>query len=196
MIPPSTEVPAGPDMSSPFSIASSSGGGPNNISTHANGNNNLQPASSFGYQGSLENNNGNNYMEPNNAHSDIQIVMPTGKDDIEILRKLKNMIIAGQHHYKPIPQPHRLKEIYEAGLVQDQSLRSAGYQGAGYDVYEVGHAPNGTGPKAVLSTDAGRKYPLIQTKDAGDVPSALKSVELSGSQAQPKVPFLLPGPSC
>lgn len=193
--PPSTEEPAGPDMSSPFSIASSSGGGPNNVST--NGNNNLQPGANFGYQGTHENNNGNSYMGPN-AHSEnfhnIQIAMPAGKDDHEILRNLKNMILAGQHHYKPIPQPNKLKEIYEAGLVQDQILRSAGYEGAGYDVYEVGPAPNGTGPKTALSTDAGRKYPLIQTKDAGDVPSALKSVELSGSQAQSKVPFLLPGP--
>lgn len=194
LIPTPTEEPAGAEMSSPFSISSSNGGGPNN--------NNFQPGAGFGYQGSYENNNGNSYMGYNNAQSEVfqapQVAMPAGKDDTEILLNLKSMIKAGQHHYKPIPQPGRLKEIYEAGLVQDQMLRTAGYEGAGYDhnVYEVGSALNGTGPKTSVSTDAGRKHPLIQTKDAGDVPSALKSVELSDSQAQPKVPFPLTGFSC
>lgn len=196
LIPIPTEEPAGPDMSSPFSIASSSGGGPNNINSATNGNN-FQPGG-FGYQGSYESNNGNSYLGPNNARTEVfhppQVPMPAGRDDVEILLNLKSMIKAGQHHYKPIPQPGKLKEIYEAGLVQDQMLRSAGYEGNGY--YEVGSALNGTGPKTALSTDAGRKLPLIQTKDAGDVPSALKSVETSVSQAQSKVLFPLSVFSC
>ncbi|KAF9462327.1 hypothetical protein BDZ94DRAFT_1139625, partial [Collybia nuda] len=128
LVPTSSEEPAGATvMSSPFSVASSAGN-PNNVPPA-----NYQVPGSFGYGY-------NNFVGPihgNVHHPQHQqqqqqpfyssqqqqqtIQLPLGKNDLEILEKLKEMIKNGQHEaYKAIPQPAALASIYLGPHSQSQ----------------------------------------------------------------------------
>ncbi|KIJ60076.1 hypothetical protein HYDPIDRAFT_43625 [Hydnomerulius pinastri MD-312] len=113
LVPLASEEPAGGApanlMSSPFSVASSSGGAGNNQGSHfqlAQGN------FSMPYTG---------YMTPLHAQQQQQqqqfyqqpSMLPPGKNDLEVLENLKTMIKEGQHEfYRAIPQPAALAALY------------------------------------------------------------------------------------
>jgi hypothetical protein len=196
LVPTPSEEPAGANMSSPFSVSSSSGGGPNsNIPTNGN----YQVSGNFGYSGppyssnfvgSVQHSSNANQQQP---LYQPQLALPSGRDDLEILENLKAQIKAGQHdRFQPNPQPLALLNVYQEGLQSEaQYLQQdvTDYQGAGFNQmdYDVGSATSNTGTGAAPSTDASRRLPHIQTKDAGDQSSARISVQsspVSGPQPQ------------
>lgn len=195
LVPTPSEEPAGVNMSSPFSVSSSSGGVPNNNIPNGN----YQMPGNFTYTGSY-NNSGSNFMGPMHAPQYQppqqfypQPTMPSGADDVEILEKLKAQIKAGQHDiYQPEARPDALFSVYREGLQSEYSQQD--YHGPGYNRfgYDVGSTTSDTGTKTALSTDASRRLPRIQTKDVSDMSGARRSVEsspVSGPQATVNVPF-------
>lgn len=193
LVPTPSEEPApGVGMSSPFSIASSSGGGPNS----GNGPNiSFQIPGNYGYQGSYDNNNGylGPLLGPNGQPISVpKVTMPPGKDDSEKLANLKAMIKAGQHDlYQAVDQPGTLLDHFQQGIVESVVRQNYGFDDQGG--YNVGSTPSGVGPKVAPLSDASRRLPRIQTKDAGDPLIARKPVESSpksGPQANTKVPSL------
>jgi hypothetical protein len=141
LVPTLSEEPGGANMSSPFSVSSSSGGGPNN--NIPNGNYQLSP--NFGYSGPYSNYAGTMQHGANIHHQQSQsqqlyqqqLGLPDGSDDIEILEKLKAQIKAGQHdRFQPIPQPKALLNVYQEGLQSEVHYAQHGvadYQGAGFN---------------------------------------------------------------
>ncbi|KAF9227098.1 hypothetical protein BS17DRAFT_445684 [Gyrodon lividus] len=115
LVPLSSEEPAGGPttnlMSSPFSVASSSGG-PNNV--------NYQLPANFSMSYA-------NYLTPLHAQQQQQQQFYQqnpipGKNDLEILENLKTMIKDGQHDfYRAVPQPAALASLYQGPLHTGQS---------------------------------------------------------------------------
>ena len=179
LVPTPSEEPAGPNMSSPFSVSSSSGG---NVP-----NGNYQVSTNFGYSGPYNSNYMGTVQHGSNVHQhqpqqlyQQQLALPDGSNDMEILEKLKAQIKAGQHdRFQPIPQPNALLNVYQEGLqeVRYAQQGATDYQGAGFNQigYDVGSATGDTGTKTALSTDVSRRLPRIRTKDSGD-PSGARSL--------------------
>jgi hypothetical protein len=207
LVPTPSEEPGGANvniMSSPFSVSSSSGGGPN--SSIPNGN--YQLPNTFGYSGPPYSN--SSYMGPMQHGSNVhqqqnqqfyqQQLAQLGSSDVEILENLKAKIKAGQHdRFRPDPQPLALFSVYQEGLQSDlQYVQQSGadYQGAGLNQtgYEVGSATSDAGTKTALPTEVSRGLPHIQTKDVGDQSGARRSLHsspVSDPQNITKVPSTL-----
>jgi hypothetical protein len=168
LIPTPSEEPAGANlMSSPFSVASSSGANPNPSGFPIPGN------FGFGF---------NSYIGPmhGNVHhpqqgqqfypQSPQPLMPPGQNDLEVLEKLKDMIKNGQHEfYRAVPQPAALASIYLGPANQSQVPHHPeqvppDYPGSGYNpnAYDIPAAGN-TG--ATSPPDTARRPLRIQTKD-------------------------------
>lgn len=50
---------------------------------------------------------------PQQNHTQVAAPLPTGKNDLEVLESLKNMIKSGQHdRFQPVPQPAALASIF------------------------------------------------------------------------------------
>ncbi|KAH7928944.1 hypothetical protein BV22DRAFT_987500, partial [Leucogyrophana mollusca] len=108
LVPLPSEEPAGTNiMSSPFSVASSSGGN-NNISGA------FQVSPSFGMNysfipGSMQ----QQQQSQQQQFFPQQPILPPGKNDLEVLEKLKTLIKEGQHEfYRAVPQPAALASLY------------------------------------------------------------------------------------
>lgn len=197
LVPTPSEEPAGANMSSPFSISSSSGGGTNNNAPNVP-NGTYQTPGNFGYQGPYPNGN-DNYMEAGQQQPYIpQVTMPLGKDDYERLENLKAMIKSGQHdRYQPIPKPIPLLDVYQEGLAQSVALAQqlVSYAGAGYNEgsYDVGSAVSDLATKSTLPSDSTRRLPRIQTKDASDQSGNRRAVD-TFSQSGPQGKINVPSP--
>jgi len=195
LVPTPSEEPAGANMSSPFSVSSSSGAGPNNNIPNGNYQNfafSGPPYNSSSYMGPIQHGGNVQYYQQ-------QPALPSGKTDIEILEELKAQIKAGQHdRFQPTPQPHALLAVYQEGLQSETHYAQQGvtdFQGAGFNQtdYDVGSATSDTGTKTALSIDASRGLPRIQTKDDDDPSGARRSIHsspVSGPQAIIKVPSI------
>lgn len=142
-------------------------------------------------------------MHAANAHPpqfqpNQQLQLPAGKDDVEILEKLKEKIKSGQHdRFQAKPQPDVLLGIYQEGLQVDTYSQPnvSEYQEAGYNQtgYDVGSAISDTGPKTALPTaDVSCRLPRIHTGgDAGfmfGVGGSVVSTPVS-AKATANVPF-------
>jgi hypothetical protein len=197
LVPTPSEEPAGANMSSPFSVSSSSGAGPNNNLPNGGYQNFAYsgPPYSTNYMDSTQH--GGNIQQPQFYQQ--QPNLPPGRDDLEILENLKAQIKSGQHNrFKATAQPRALLAVYHEGLQSEAHYAQQGvtdYQGAGFNQmdYDVGSATSDTGTKTALSTDASRRLPRIQTKDVGDPSGARRSLHsspVSGPQAISKVPSI------
>jgi hypothetical protein len=197
LVPTPSEEPAGANMSSPFSVSSSSGAGPN---TNIPNGNYQQLPSNFAYSGPPYNSTyiGHGHQQQPQFYQQ-QLALPSGRDDMEILENLKAQIKAGQHdRFQPTPQPLALLAVYQEGLQSEAHYIQQGvteYQGAGFNQidYDVGSATSDIPIKTALSTDASRRLPRIQTTDVGDSSGPRRPVlssPVSGPQATTKVPSI------
>ena len=114
LVPLPSEEPAGTNlMSSPFSVASSSA---NNNSN--NNNVSFQIPANFGmsYNYMATMHGPNTQQQQQQQQQQLfppQVMLPPGKNDLEVLENLKNIIKSGQHqYYRPIPQPLALASLY------------------------------------------------------------------------------------
>lgn len=189
LVPTPSEEPAGSNlMSSPFSVASSSGS------------NNMQPPGfqapgnfAFGYNfvgpmhGNMQGHPQQQQQQFFNPHQhqqpqSQQPILPPGQSDLEVLEKLKEMIKSGQHEfYRAVPQPAALASIYLGPTATSQvphhpdQAPSDSHGGHGYTQSAFdGSASASTGPSS--SADVGRRPPRIQNKEGWDASGARKPV--------------------
>lgn len=197
LVPTSSEEPAGANlMSSPFSVASSSAGNPNNIPPAAY---QLPGNFGFGYNNFVGPMHGNVHHQQHQSQQQPfyqsqqqqqqQPNLPVGKNDLEILEKLKEMIKNGQHEaYKAIPQPAALANIYLGPHSQPQ-VPNHPEQAPDFHHSNTADGPSqgnpqNSGPSS--PADLGRRPPRIQSKDGWDPSGTRKPVGgLSGGGAQP-----------
>jgi hypothetical protein len=202
LVPTSSEEPAGANiMSSPFSVASSSAGNPNNIPPAA-----YQMPGNFGFgynnfvgpmHGSVHHQQHQPQQQqqqqqqqpfyPPQQQPQQQLNLPLGQNDLEILEKLKEMIKNGQHEaYKAVPQPAALASIYLGPNSQAQvpyhPEQAPDFQHNVDDGPSQGNQPQNSVPSSPV--DLGRRPPRIQSKDGWD-PSGRKPSAVSGGGAQP-----------
>ena len=104
---PSEDPPGGNLMASPFSVPSSTGN-PSSAYQPPGSYNTLAYNPTFGPSMQI--------LHPQQFYPDqqrAQVILPPGKNDLEILEKLKEMIKNGQHElYRAVPQPAALASIY------------------------------------------------------------------------------------
>ncbi|KAG0707013.1 hypothetical protein DFH29DRAFT_897926 [Suillus ampliporus] len=119
LVPLPSEEPAGANlMSSPFSVASSSA----NTNNNTTNNSNFQLPANFGmsYNFHVAPVHGPNLhpqqqqqQQQQQFFSSSQVMLPPGKNDLEVLENLKTAIKEGQHEfYRAIPQPAALASLY------------------------------------------------------------------------------------
>ena len=179
LIPTPSEEPAGANlMSSPFSVASSSGANQNTISAPA-----FQIPATFGFGYNVNN---VSYMSPlhSNIHHHQQHpqqapqffqqptppVLPPGQNDLEVLENLKKMIKDGQHEfYRAVPQPAALASIYLGPALPLQATRhldqpTDGHGPSLYNPQSPSNPTSGEGSNAVPTLDS-NKHPRIQSKE-------------------------------
>ncbi|KAG6884108.1 hypothetical protein C0993_001385 [Termitomyces sp. T159_Od127] len=165
LIPLPSEDPPGALMSSPFSIASSAGNGPSSA---------YQPPSSYEAYGVTDfSSQPQVFSQQAQQHQVTQAPAIPGKNDLERLENLKNIIKANQHaNYRPIAQPAALAALYLGPLSTSQL------------------EPNTNGPSQAISTtgsgpsspvDHGRRPPRLQSKDWENAARG-KSTTINGSQ--------------
>ncbi|KNZ76674.1 hypothetical protein J132_09207 [Termitomyces sp. J132] len=157
LIPLSSEDPPGALMSSPFSIASSAGNGPSSSA--------YQPPSSYEAYGYTDFSSQAQVFPQQAQQQPQQQQMPPapsvpGKNDLERLENLKNIIKANQHaSYRPIAQPAALAALYlgpiptpKAQSEQGTNVDTSNLQG-GAKINSAG--PPSAGPKStdVLMSD-------------------------------------------
>lgn len=193
-------------MSSPFSVASSSGGHNTNSTNNTTPNGNYQ-SGNYAYSNyGNENGNGNeSKMSYDGGHTYTQQhqqlntfvslpAMPSGKNDLEILEKLKAQIKAGQHErFQPKPAPGALLKIYQDGIKAQgaphpqQGPEGHALAGSNQDPYDVrSTAPGETGSKATAQ-DASHRPPPIHSQDVYDSKGPTDSSPASASQSTIKV---------
>lgn len=120
--------------------------------------------------------------------------MPSGKNDLEILEKLKAQIKAGQHErFQPKPAPGALLKIYQDGIkAQGAPHPQQGPEGhAMTDSKKDSHdarstVPGETGSKAIAH-DASHRPPPIQSQDTYDSKGSADPFPVSASQSTIKV---------
>ncbi|EIM81035.1 uncharacterized protein STEHIDRAFT_67290 [Stereum hirsutum FP-91666 SS1] len=104
-------------VSSPFSVASSSGGNP---SLPSAGFQMPTPFSSFGYNPNMP----GMQLPYTPTHSQFfpDPSLPPGRSDLEVLERLKETIRRNEHEiFRPIPQPAALASVYKGPLTFPQS---------------------------------------------------------------------------
>ncbi|KAF7980374.1 hypothetical protein HWV62_38837 [Athelia sp. TMB] len=172
---------SGVPMSSPFSVASSSGGHNTTSTTTTTPNGNYQPGN-FSYSNySHGNGNGASYdgtpIHPQQHQQfDASVPLPTmppGRNDLEILEKLKAQIKAGQHErFQPRPAPSALLKLYQDGIKSQaaphplQGPDGNAIPGHHYDVRSA--ASSESGPKISPAHDPSHRVPTIHTLGAGN----------------------------
>lgn len=166
LVPTPSEEPA--IMSSPFSVASSSG---NNPASSA-----YQPPSNyatFGYSNSF----GNTMQHQQQQffpqpQQQSQNILPLGRNDLEILENLKELIKSNQHEvFRAIPQPAALANVYLGPISTSKSSQA--------DQGPSQANPAGSGPSSPV--DLGRRPPRLQSKEGWDPAGQRKN--LVGSSA-------------
>lgn len=197
LVPTPSEEPAGANlMSSPFSVTSSSGGGPPS---------NIPASPGFQMTGNYYNVPGyNSYLGPpvgppihgQNVHPQhpqqhqqffSTTNLPAGQNDLEVLEKLKEKIKSGQHEiYRAIPQPTALASIYLGPTAQSQvphhpeqgppDFQGPGFPATPYDVPAAGNPVSNSGSNSGQSSaDPSRRPPRRDTKDNWEVPGTRKN---------------------
>ncbi|GLB45073.1 hypothetical protein LshimejAT787_1901510 [Lyophyllum shimeji] len=187
LVPTPSEEPAGTSlMSSPFSVSSSSAGNIPSSSAY-------QPPSSyatFGYNtafgtpvhGPLHHQQPQPQQQaqqfyPQQAQQPhAQLLLPAGRNDLEILENLKEIIKNGQHDmYRPIPNPAALASIYLGPIPTSQV---PGVRNGEQDQYgSVVDSPMQASPTTVSPTspvDLGRRPPRLQSKESWDASAQRK----------------------
>ncbi|KIM83433.1 hypothetical protein PILCRDRAFT_443724 [Piloderma croceum F 1598] len=164
LVPTPSEEPAGANMSSPFSVSSSSGAGPNNSIPNGGYQN-------FAYSGPPYS---SNYMGPTQHGGNIQQPqfyqqqpnLPPGRDDLEILENLKAQIKSGQHNrFKATAQPEALLTVYREGLQSEAHYVQqvvTDYQGTGFN--QMDYDSNSI-------SQAGNRYGANNTNNIASSPS-------------------------
>ncbi|KZP22346.1 hypothetical protein FIBSPDRAFT_859647 [Athelia psychrophila] len=198
-------VPSAGQMSSPFSVASSSGGHNTTSTNNTTPNGNYQSGNyAYSTYGNGNGNGNDSNMNYDGGHTHAQQqhqfnssmslpTMPTGRNDLEILERLKAQIKAGQHErFQAKPAPGALLKIYQDGIKSQaaphpqqgpEGNAAAGSNQHHYDVRSV--APGETGSKNAPAHDASRRIPPIHTPpwDAYDPKRPIDSSPASASQA-------------
>ncbi|KAH0589650.1 hypothetical protein H2248_005380 [Termitomyces sp. 'cryptogamus'] len=156
LIPLSSEDPPGALMSSPFSIASSAGNGPSSSA--------YQPPSSYEAYGYTDFSSQAQVFPQQAQQQPQQQQMPPapsvpGKNDLERLENLKNIIKANQHaSYRPIAQPAALAALYLGPIPTPKAQSEQGTNG-------LSQAISGTGSSPSSPVDLGRRPPRLQSKE-------------------------------
>lgn len=175
LVPTPSEEPAGGVlMSSPFSVASSSAGNQNNIQAQGF---QMPTTFGFGFNGfpSSMHGNGHHQQQPQAYYPPPQqqpaIMLPAGKNDLEILEKLKEMIKNGQHEfYRAIPQPAALASLYLGPNAISQVLphpeQIPDHHHLTNDKPQEAHPNTSSGPSSPI--DMGRRPPRMQIKESWD----------------------------
>ncbi|KAG5653438.1 hypothetical protein H0H81_000440 [Sphagnurus paluster] len=200
LVPTPSEEPAGASlMSSPFSVASSSAGNAPSSSAYQ------APSSyaAFGFNTTFGT--PGTHAPPHTQTQPQQQqqqpfypqqqqsplgppMLPPGRNDLEILENLKQIIKAGQHDkFRAIPQPLALASIYLGTIPNSQNQAPHQPEQAPYG--NANDGPSQASPtEAGLSSpvDLGRRPPRLQSKDSWDPSGQRKSVTgPSTSGAQP-----------
>jgi hypothetical protein len=190
LVPTPSEEPAGVNlMSSPFSVTSSSGGGPPS---------NIPASPGFPLPGNFYG--GYNYLGPmgppmhgpnvhhSQQHQPFFTNLPPGQSDLEKLEKLKDQIKSGQHDiYRAVPQPAALASLYQGPATQSQvphhpeqgpsDFQGPGFPTSPYDVSAANNPINSSGSNSAPSSavDLGRRPSRRDTKDNWEVPGTRKN---------------------
>lgn len=161
---PCEEPPGSTLMSSPFS-ASSPTGHPSSAYQPPGSYNTLAYNPTFGP-----------VLHPQQFYQQPQVILPPGKNDLEILEKLKEMIKNGQHElYRAVPQPAALASIYlgpHASQVPHHPEQAPDPQQA-INMNRSSHSVPTGGSEPPSPVDLSRHPPRAQTTEAWD-PSAQK----------------------
>lgn len=201
--------PSAGQMSSPFSVASSSGGHNTTSTNNTTPNGNYQPGNYAypNYGNGNGNGNGNDSnmtydgghthaQQQHQLNSSVSLpTMPTGRSDLEILERLKAQIKAGQHErFQPKPMPGALLKIYQDGIKSQaaphpqQGPDGNAAAGSNQHRYDARSAPGETGLNYAPAHDASRRVPPIHTPPfAYDSKRPVESSPASASQATIKV---------
>ncbi|KAF8069978.1 hypothetical protein FPV67DRAFT_1485689 [Lyophyllum atratum] len=192
LIPTPSEEPAGVSlMSSPFSVASSSAGNAPSSSAY-------QPPSNyaaFGYSNSF----GAPVHGPGHPQQHLpqqppyfqphQGILPPGRNDLEILENLKEIIKSNQHDiYRAIPQPAALASIYLGPMATPQAQITHHAEPLQYGNVIDGPlqaSPTaGSGPPSPV--ELGRRPPRLQSKESWEASVQRKTlIGSTASGAQP-----------
>lgn len=207
LVPTPSEEPAGANlMSSPFSVASSSAGNPSNIPPAAY---QIPGTFAFGFNnyagpmhGSVHHQQHQQQQQPQQfyASQQQQTILPPGKNDLEVLEKLKEMIKNGQHEfYRAVPQPAALASIYlgpnstsQPQVPHHPEQAPEFHRGAPPDGQQQGNPP-GSGPSSPV--DLGRRPPRTQSKDSWDSYNQRKSIGAATTGGSQSINNVLSAPS-
>lgn len=200
LVPTPSEEPAGTSlMSSPFSVASSSAGNVPSSSAY-------QPPSNyaaFGYtnsfgapvHGPAHPQQHQTQQQPQPFYPQLpqqphhQLLLPAGRNDLEILENLKEIIKNGQHDmYRAVPNPAALASIYLGPIATSQAPATHPAEQVQYgnviDAPMQASPTAGSGPSSPV--DLGRRPPRLQSKETWDASVQRKpSTGPSPSGAQP-----------
>ncbi|KAG6816518.1 hypothetical protein H0H93_008007, partial [Arthromyces matolae] len=163
-----------PPMSSPFSVASSSAAN-NNPSSSA-----YQPPSSYEAFGNADFKPQPPFFSQQQHQKHRSVDLP-GKNDLERLQNLKNIIKSNQHsNYRPIPQPAALAAHYLGPIPTSQDhSQFRNMDGSTQAITSTGSRPSSP-------ADQGRRPPRLQSKDWDSSTAPRKHSLTNGSNgAQP-----------
>lgn len=194
LVPTPSEEPAGSlPMSSPCSVASSSVGNQNQNNIQAQQGFQIPPTFGFnfnGFSGPLHTNT-HPQQQPQGYYPPSQqspaIMLPPGKNDLEILEKLKEMIKNGQHEfYRAIPQPAALASLYlgpnVVAQVPPHPDQIPDHHNTTNEKSQEAHTSTGSGPPSPI--DTGRRPPRMQNKDSWDSGTRKPLAPQTGSSTQ------------
>lgn len=198
LVPTPSEEPAGANlMSSPFSVASSSGGNPSAFQVSPN----FGGGGGFGYNNfNMGPMHGNVHQQPQHFFPpQSQPSLPPGQNDLEVLENLKEMIKNGQHEfYTAVPQPAALAGIYlgpnatQSPVPPHPEQIPSDYRGGpGYapTPWDVPTQPiPSKGP--VSPSDSSRRPARNQNKEGWDTRKTTGAPPVSGSQPPNNVLFV------
>ncbi|KAG6899408.1 hypothetical protein C0995_006029 [Termitomyces sp. Mi166 len=157
LIPLSSEDPPGALMSSPFSISSSAGNGPSSSA--------YQPPSSYEAYGYADFSSQSQIISQQVQQQPQQQQAPPvpGKNDLERLQNLKNIIKANQHaNYRPIAQPAALASLY-LGPIPTSQAQLEQNQFGNADASSQALSTTGSSPSS--PADHGRRPPRLSSKE-------------------------------
>jgi hypothetical protein len=167
--------------SSNTTMANSSSSGSSNLS--------LQTPAHFPLQSPYINPVSGNQSSSSLPHQQFSFSLPPGKNDLEILENLKEMIKSGQHQFfRATPKPAALASIYLGPNALPQVPRpaqsSSDLQGSNSSHYDSNNLAGSTGN--LSSSEPGGRPSRMQTDDNWETAPSKKltsQTSVSGSQA-------------
>ncbi|TFK44078.1 hypothetical protein BDQ12DRAFT_672351 [Crucibulum laeve] len=195
LVPTPSEEPAGAALISAFAVNTPSVN-PNNIPAQVFP---MAPNFTFGYNGFAGPMHGNVHHQQHQPQQQNffpqpqapSIMLPPGKNDLEILENLKEMIKQGQHEfYRAVPQPAALASLYLGPSAPPQHQVAHHPEQAPHDYHandaqQQQQVPNQANADPTSPIDVGRRPPRMQNKEGWD-PSGRKPI-VPGPQPQNNV---------